>query len=93
MKAGALMALTGLTYRQVDHWVREGILTPVPGTGVGHGNPRAFPPCEVEKARAIAALRDAGFDLAHITDHIDHLIRHGGFQAGPVTITYTPEHS
>lgn len=93
LTSAELISVTGLTYRQVDHWTRQGLLRPNPGSGVGSGNPRTYPDLEVEKAQAMAALRDAGFDLVHIAEHIDHLIQHGGFQAGPVTITYTPEHS
>lgn len=51
--------LLGITYRQVDYWVREGLLRtalPVEGTG----RPRHFDHGELVIAAALAALSAAG---------------------------------
>lgn len=45
----------GVTYRQLDNWVRHGVLTPVVGTGVGCGYPRLFQEADIPVAKA--ALR------------------------------------
>lgn len=82
---------TGASYRQVDYWTRSGLLTPKPLTGVGAGNPRRYDRNQLDRCHAVVALLNAGIDLAAVRDHIDHLIRHGGYQAGPVTVTYTPD--
>lgn len=57
------LALPGVTYRQLDYWVRAGYLrptVPTPGTGTA----RDWSPEEIEIARLMARLTAAGFDLA-----------------------------
>lgn len=49
----------GVTYRQLDHWVRQGYLRPAvaqPGTG----RPRSWPPFEIKVAARMARLTAAG---------------------------------
>ena len=51
--------LAGITYRQVDYWVRIGLLRtaePVEGSGTA----RRFAAVEVNVARVVAALHSAG---------------------------------
>ena len=55
----ALAVRAGVTYRQVDLWVRAGYLRPAwPIRGTG--DPRRFLPVEVTVARVVAAMRDLG---------------------------------
>ena len=54
-----LAASLGITYRKLDYWTRLNHIRPVdaePGTGV----PREWPPAELEIARRMGRLTDAG---------------------------------
>lgn len=55
---GQLIEATGLTERRVSHWVESGYLLPA-GKG-GTGYPWQWPATEVEVARRIRVLADAG---------------------------------
>lgn len=52
----------GITYRQVDYWVRTGLLRPDNPHG-GQGCPREWPIREVRIAEAMGQLVDAGIPL------------------------------
>lgn len=59
----ALAEAAGISYRQLDNWVRLGHLRPVdpePGTG----SPREWPEPELEIARRMGRLTAAGLPLA-----------------------------
>ena len=60
-----VVARTGLTYRQIDHWIRFGAITIEDGTDHGSGNSRVFRLQEVNDLEAIAKIvriaRAAGF--------------------------------
>lgn len=86
-----IIAETGASYRQVDYWTRTGLLTPIDEVSPGEGHDRRYSLDQLYRARAVVALLDAGVSLEAVRKHIDHLIQHGGFQIGAVTITYTPE--
>lgn len=49
-----VVALTGATYRQLDYWVRTGVVTPErnPG-GAGTGHERGFTSAQVEGIRRL----------------------------------------
>jgi DNA-binding transcriptional MerR regulator len=49
---------TGITYRQLDHWVTQGYL--FAGGRTGSGNPREWPLAEIEVARRMVRLVRAG---------------------------------
>lgn len=72
-----MCAVTGATYRQIDYWVRQGLLipgNPAPGTG-GY---RIWPPGEIAVGRQMVQLMAAGLSLraAH------HAARNGGLLPG-----------
>lgn len=48
----------GITYRQLDHWIRKGYVN---GSLPGQGNPRRIPEPEADIVRDMAALVRAGF--------------------------------
>lgn len=57
----------GVSYRQIDHWVRRGWLRPdqpIPGSG----NPREWTNEELDVARRMAALVNAGISPAVAAD-------------------------
>lgn len=78
--SGDLVRL-GLSYRQLDFWVRKGYLQPV-RSGLGRGHDRMFPASEVRVAAEMAALVSAGLSpaVAH------HAVRNGGELAPGVRV-------
>ena len=62
MNSEQLATRTGLTYRQIDYWVRQGYLRPTGGEGCGY--PRDFPADEVRVAVVMARLAAAGMKPA-----------------------------
>ena len=53
-------ALAGVSYRQVDYWVRAGLLRTVSPRSRGRASSRRFHPVEVNVARVVAALHAVG---------------------------------
>lgn len=57
--------IAGVTYKQIDHWVRTGHLAASVAPAGGSGNPRLFGFSDVAKAVALAYLsRDMGVVLS-----------------------------
>lgn len=54
---------TGVSYRQVDHWCRQGYLKPLQATP-GSGYARIWPAVERDVALLITRLQAAGVELA-----------------------------
>lgn len=63
----------GLTYRQLDHWVRSGYLHPIQHGGSGHA--RTWPQTELQVADLMRRLVDAGLTAGAAAiaarDHVD----------------------
>ena len=55
VSALALATETGASYRQVDYWIRTGLLTSH-RVGEGSGHPRAVPASEVQVVTLVLAL-------------------------------------
>lgn len=51
----------GITYRQLDYWVRKGYLRPEGESSPGTGTARQWPPAELDIARRMGRLVAAGF--------------------------------
>lgn len=52
--------LSGLTYRQIDHYVRIGLLTPSGRSARGSGSYRIWTEADLSRAMLVAALRALG---------------------------------
>lgn len=66
--------LTGATYRQLDYWVRTGILRPEYADAHGSGTQRRFAPEQVRLVRLIVRLRELGIGheaLIHAAERVD----------------------
>jgi hypothetical protein len=65
MNTVKLCELAGVSYRQLDHWTRNGWLKPIGGTG--SGNDRDWPPSECDIAVSMGRLVKYGImpSLAH----------------------------
>lgn len=86
-----LQAEAAITYRRLDYWTRTGLLQPLheditPGTG----HVRRYPVDQVERARAIATLLDAGVSLPVCRQVIDDLVATGHATSGQLTFVLTP---
>lgn len=64
--------ITGLTYRQVDHWVRSGFLTPDTAAN-GSGSRRRLSYEDLMKLSLAKALSNAGVPLAEAFELIDDI--------------------
>lgn len=73
-----LAAATGLTYRQVDHWTRLGVLQPdVPAEG--SGSAREWSDHEARIATVLCRLRDFGAPTHVLGEVAGELRRFDGF--------------
>lgn len=82
-----LAARAGITYRQVNYWTTEGYLRPIDETA-GSGNPKAFPPSEIIKARIMGSLvRHFTMSPAAAAGLAETIIRDGRAHVGPFTVT------
>lgn len=60
MKTGELIKTTGVTGRQLDHWVRRGYIeADLPGSG----HHRVWPEDQVRRVRNLVRLTNAGVEL------------------------------
>lgn len=86
--ASDLICQAGITYRQMDYWVRTGRLTPVPTDDTfGSGYPRHFPLAQVRLARTMRQLLDAGVTVPVAHTAAQQLIDHGHADLGDFTLT------
>jgi len=73
----------GITYRQLDHWIRRGYVTCIDrGPAATTGTPRRLTPEQLHRVRLLAALVAAGLDPARAAHLLDaHLSGHDTFTA------------
>lgn len=77
--------IRGVTYRQLDHWVRRGYLRP-DQPAPGSGNAREWSGDELRVAQLMACLKGAGFAPAAAADYARQLLRLATF-GPPVRLT------
>ena len=72
-----------MTYRQVDHWVRQGYVVPSVNAAVGRGGRRRFASADVVRVAALGRFGRARLDIAlvgplvaglDLTDSSDQLL-------------------
>jgi len=61
-----VLALTGLTYRQVDHWATTGVVRPSIKAAAGKGSRREYSFKDLVQLRVAKALRDGGISVQKI---------------------------
>lgn len=69
--------LAGVTYRQVDHWTRQGYVTPSVNAAVGRGARRLFSADDVVRVAALGRFGKARLDIGLV----------GPLVAGPEPVT------
>lgn len=77
----------GLTYRQLDHWCRQGYLRPSDATP-GSGHRRVFPPDEVRVAALMIRLVTAGLTV----DGANRAARNDGWLCADVRVVISSDH-
>lgn len=80
-----LIAETGISYRQADYWCRTGLLTTLDAATPGSGWTRRLGQDQVVRARAIAALLEAGVAVTVIRQVVDELVATGAATSGHLT--------
>jgi len=71
-----VVALTGLTYRQVDHWATTGVVRPSIKTAAGKGSRREYSFQDLVQLRVAKALRDGGISVQKMRKALSWLRRH-----------------
>lgn len=79
-----------ITYRQADYWTRTRLLTPIEAHTPGSGHLRRYRADQVDRARALAALLDAGVSLITCRLVIDEVLATGTATVGGVTLHLNP---
>jgi hypothetical protein len=72
----AVLRRTGCTYRQLDYWCRRGWLHPAGGGG--SGRQRIWPEAEIQAARTMRRLVEAGMTVTAAA-----LVSRGQYQLAP----------
>jgi len=84
--ADNVVKATGLTYRQLDHYIRRGYIqmsNPTPGSGV----PRLFTGEQLDRIGTIQALIEAGFKPRAAAE----IAQSPEYEHGPVQIQWSPQ--
>jgi DNA-binding transcriptional MerR regulator len=71
-----VLALTGLTYRQMDYWATSGVVRPSIKLATGKGSRREYSFRDLVQLRVAKALRDGGISVQKIRKTLAWLRRH-----------------
>jgi DNA-binding transcriptional MerR regulator/predicted RNase H-like HicB family nuclease len=74
--ARAVLALTGVSYRQLDHWARTGLVGSSIREAAGRGSRRVYSFTDLVALRVVAELRSAGVSVQTIRRAVSWLQRH-----------------
>jgi len=70
ISANQICVIAGVTYRQIDYWVRKGLITASIQDAAGSGSSRVFSVDDLTIVILIKSLLDAGFTHEFIRDVI-----------------------
>ena len=65
--------LVGITYRQLDHWARKGLVRPSVAQAAGSGSRRRYSYNDLVELKIAKKMRDQGIDLVSIARAFDYL--------------------
>lgn len=68
--------IVGVTYRQLDYWIRTDLIRPSVAVAHGSGTQRRFSFADLLELAIVKALLDAGVELARTRRVIDEARRH-----------------
>ena len=65
--------LVGITYRQLDHWARKGLVKPSVADAAGSGSRRRYSYNDLVELKIAKKMRDQGIDLRSIARAFEYL--------------------
>jgi len=74
--ARAVLALTGISYRQLDHWARTGLVHASVRKAAGRGSRRVYSFSDLVALRVVGQLRETGLSVQTIRKAVTYLKRH-----------------
>ena len=74
--ARAVLELTGISYRQLDHWARTGLVRSSVKQASGRGSRRVYSFQDLVALRVVGRLREAGVSIQTIRKAVAFLKRH-----------------
>lgn len=74
--ARAVLALIGISYRQLDHWARTGLVRSSLRAASGRGSRRVYSFQDLVALRVVGQLREAGVSVRSIRKAVAFLKRH-----------------
>jgi DNA-binding transcriptional MerR regulator len=72
-----LCDMVGISYRQLDHWARTGLVSPSVSPAKGSGSQRLYSFEDIVRLRVIKRLLDTGVTLERIRAALEELQRQG----------------
>jgi DNA-binding transcriptional MerR regulator len=72
-----VLRITKVTYRQLDHWTRQGIVVPSVRSASGYGSRRLYSFRDLVAIRVLKRLTDAGVSLQNLRRAVETLRRLG----------------
>jgi DNA-binding transcriptional MerR regulator len=79
-------AAAGITYRQLDHWARTGLVEPSVRAAHGSGSQRLYSFRDICVLKVIKRLLDAGISLQQIRTAVEHLRVYGADDLARLTL-------
>lgn len=76
----------GITYRQLDHWARTGLVVPSIRPAAGSGSQRLYSFRDILILRVVKRLLDTGVSLGNIRAAVSHLESRGGDDLVSITL-------
>lgn len=68
--------VVGISYRQLDHWARKGLITPSVTPARGSGSQRRYSYQDLLELKVVKRLRDAGLSLQRIERAFRYIREH-----------------
>lgn len=68
--------VVGISYRQLDHWARKGLVTPSDAPARGSGTQRLYSYRDLLELKVVKRLRDAGLSLQRIERAFRYIREH-----------------
>ncbi|WP_420624183.1 MerR family transcriptional regulator [Candidatus Poriferisodalis sp.] len=78
--------LVGISYRQLDHWARKGLVRPSVAEAAGSGSRRRYSYNDLVELKIAKKMRDQGIDLKSIARAFDYLRNQLGGEVASATI-------
>ncbi len=85
--ARAVLALTGISYRQLDYWARTGLVGSSIRQAAGRGSRRVYSFKDLVALRVVGELREAGVSIQTIRRAVAYLKRHADQPLATLALT------